>query len=172
MSASTSLAIRQKIEAAVRAYLLARVASAGTTALTGVGIVLRQEVIDLRLPRVLVEVLRAPVFEDMDELYMAELMVAVATDAAATDAAAQHTLRVGLLSEWMADRASFLAYVATGARPWITPAPTPGGAPVEGLVVHSIFPQDEQGEQVQQAATGFWLDAVAYVVPAQLESTP
>jgi hypothetical protein len=171
MSAATSLALRQKLEAAVRAYLLARVADAGTSALTGVSILLRQEVSDFRLPRVICEATRAPAFEDMNELYMVEFLVALGTDAQEATASDRHTLRTGLLTEWLADRPSFLAFVNEGARPWVAPAPTPSGPPIPGLLAHDILLQDEQGEQVNQGAAGYWLEACAYLIPAQLVST-
>ncbi len=171
MSVAASLALRQKLESAVRAYLVARAADAGTTALTGVGIMLRQEVTDLKLPRVICEATRAPAFEDMNELYMVDFMVALGTDALEASASDRHTLRTGLLTEWLADRAGFVAYINTGARPWVSPAPTPA-IPVPGLIVHDILLQDEQGEQVNIAAAGYWLEALAYLIPAQLVSTP
>jgi hypothetical protein len=164
------LAIRQKVEAATKAYLVARIAAAGADSLTGVDLKLRQEITDIKFPRVLLEAPRAPAFEGMNELYMCDLMAALATEALESPVATvatRHATRIGLLAEWLADRASFLAYVNEGRRPWIDPEPAPIDPPVPDLVIHDILLEDEQGEQTGD----HWLDVLSYLVPAQLKSS-
>jgi hypothetical protein len=147
--------IRDKIEAAVKAYLVHRIAAAGANVLTGVDIRLTQEVTDLKFPRIVIECVRAPAFEDMNTLYMCDLMVAMGTLATETDSAVRHATRVGLLSEWLADRTAYLAYVNS-----VTP-------PVPDLIAYDILLQEEQGEQTGQ----HWLDVLSYLAPAQLRSS-
>lgn len=149
------LAIRQKVEAAVQAYLVARIAAAGATALTGVDLRLRQEVVNRQFPRVVIEALRSPAMEEDYDVYMVDLMVALGTQATEKDSAARHAARAGLLAEWLADREAFKAFVH-GA----TPA-------VPDLRVYDIIPADEQAEQTGE----HWLDALSYTVPAQLVSS-
>lgn len=147
-------ALRSKVETALVSYLAARVAAAGTTAMSGVSIRQRQEITPANktLPLVVVEVVSAPAFEDMNELYMCDVMVALGGLATEADGATRHAQRTGLLTEWLADRAAFLAHV--GGSP----------APVPGLVCHDILLQEEQGEQTGE----HWLEALGYLVPAQL----
>lgn len=150
------LAIRQKTEAAVKAYLLARIAAAGPNALTGIDVTVRQEVTKRHFPRVVIEAQRSPAMEEDYDVYLVDLMVALGTLATEEDSATRHAARAGLLTEWLADRDAFKAFVNA-----VTP-------PVPDLRVYDIIPQDEQAEQTGE----HWIDALSYSVPAQLVSTP
>lgn len=160
MSVSTSLAIRAKLDAATKAYLVARVAAAGACALTGVAIRTRLDVADGKkyMPIVIVETPDAPALEDLNTLYMCATTVGLAGLANYPDeasAASLHAERTGLLTEWLSDRAAFTAYVNTTA-------------PVPQLHVYDIRLNSEDGEQVSDPSGGHWIEALSYLIPAQL----
>jgi hypothetical protein len=168
-----SLAIRVKVDDAVKAYLAARVAAYGTSALTGVPIRTRLDVNDGKkvMPIVVVETGDAPAFEDLNTLYMCQTVVGhagLATDPTPAEAAAKHAERTGLLTEWLADRESFKAYINQGRQPWITPAPDPITLPVPQLHVSDILLNAEDGEQAPDPSGGHWLEALTYLIPAQI----
>lgn len=173
MSVPDSLAIRAKVDAAVKAYLLARVAAYGQSALTGVAIRTRLDVADGKkyMPIVVIETASAPAFEELNTLYMCSTTVGLAALAnypTVAEAADLHAQRTGLLTEWLADRASFKAYINEGLQPWITPAPAPINLPVPQLHVSDILLNSEDGEQAADPAGGHWIEALSYLIPAQL----
>jgi hypothetical protein len=154
-------AIRQKTEAAIRAYLAARVEAAeAATVLDDVEILLRQEITELRFPRVIVEALRSPEDETAAGLYMVELQVLCGTQATeGTTPATLHAQRTGLLAEWLADKASLL--------PALNP-PTTGDdvRTVKGLYLYDIYLSVEEGEQTGE----HWIDRLSYTVVAALRN--
>lgn len=173
MSVITSLAIRAKVDAAVKAYLAARVTAYGTSALTGVPIRTRLDVADGKkyMPIVIVETGDAPALEDLNTLYMCQTVVghaALANEPTIATAAEKHAERTGLLTEWLADRTSFTLYINEGRQPWITPAPEPITPPVPQLRVYDIRLNAEDGEQASDPAGGHWLEALTYLIPAQI----
>lgn len=152
------LAIRQKLEAAVKAYLVSRAPSGAH--LGNVDFRLRQEITALKFPRVVIEALRAPAFEDMNDLYMVDLRVYLGsqvTETGTPSADEKHAARTGSITEFLADREAFKAFCND-----------PEASGVSGLLVHDILLEDEEGEQTGN----HWIELLAYLVPCQLVSTP
>jgi hypothetical protein len=151
------LAIRQKLEAATKAYLVSRAPSGSY--LESVDFRLRQKVTTQKFPRVVIEALRAPAFEDMNELYMVDLRIYLGShinETGTPDAAEKHAARTGSITEFLADREAFKTFCND-----------PVASGVSGLLVHDILLEDEEGEQTGQ----HWIELLAYLVPCQLVST-
>jgi hypothetical protein len=147
------LAIRQKLEAAARAYLEAKITADGTATMTALDVRLRQEVTQIKFPRIVVEAMRAPAFEDMNELYMVDFRAYLGTHTSERDSLQVHADRTGKIAEWFADRDAFVAFCNN-----------PEISGVVGLVVHDILLQDEEGEQTGE----HWIDLLNYLIPCQI----
>ncbi len=157
-----SLAIRSSLEAALLAYLTARVAAQGTCALTGVSLKPRQDTGTRAFPRVVLDALRAPQSDEYDGLYLIEFHTycgTAATEAGATPALmatapALQAARIGLLAEWLADKRRLLDFV------------NPGTHGVTGLVIHDIYLSEESGDQTAD----HWLDELTHTIVCQLRN--
>lgn len=147
------LAIRQKTEAFFQEYLAARIAADTSTLFTSVDVKLRQEITKKSFPRIVIEASRAPVSEHLNELYLVELKIYHGTSTLETDSVNRHTVRSGLIAEWMADRAAQTTFAATTT--------------VDGLILHDCLLEEEDGEQTGE----HWIEIFSYQVPAQLLST-
>lgn len=151
------LAIRQKLEAATKAYIEAKITADATAEMTAVDVRLRQEVTQIKFPRLVLEAMRAPAFEDMNELYMVDFRAYLGTHAVERDSSQRHADRVGKITEWFADREGFKAFCND-----------PEQSGVAGLLVHDILLEDEEGEQTGE----HWIDLLNYLIPCQLIDEP
>lgn len=164
---TTSLAIRDKVEAVARAWLVAN-KPAGVP-WDNVSIVRRKEITDRVFPRVVFDATRAPQDEAVEGLYMVELSIYIGTKGgevetgivvgSPNDPAVRHTQRVGLVTELFGcgKKEAFMAFANAPAEGEDTRA-------VKGIHIYDTYVEDEDGEQTDKA----WMDMVQLQVVAAL----
>lgn len=159
-----TLAIRQKTEAMIKAYLQSKIAAAAPSAMDGVDLRLRQEVTTRAFPRCVIECPRASEDDDTKTtgVYQVELMILTGTQADETNAAAQHAKRVGLISEWINSSEAAKAALMAFCNP---PSPGPDNRAVKGFYLYDIQPGQEDGDQTGQ----HWIDRLVITLIAQLQ---
>lgn len=155
---STSLAIRDKVEALALAWFVDQ--KPADALWTPVDAKRRKEQTDRKFPRVVFDAGRAPEDEAVEGLYRVDLQIYLGTSAdekapaGTDDIATAHTQRAGWLEELFGygRKEDFLAFAADPA------------CPVQGIAIYDIFIEEGLGDQSERQ----WFDQLNYTVVAAL----
>jgi hypothetical protein len=167
MSSSTSLSIRDKVEACALAWVAFKIAEhvvatpADASLWSAVDLKRRKELLDRRYPRVVFDASEAPEDEAVEGLYRVTLEVYLGTSgdelpvpAGFVDLATVHQRRAGLLEEWLGfgSKDALLAWAATV------------DCPVKGIHLYDLFIETGRGDQTER----HWFDQLNYTAVAAL----
>ena len=162
MSNATN-AVRQKVEAALKAYLTAVIAEG--TPLKPVELKTRQEITDVKFPRLVLDALRSPEDPAVEGLYRVELDMHLGTKATETDGATTadvlHAQRVGQLTDLLGYGARATILAALNA-----PETGPDNRTVKGIEFYDLFVEEEAGDILERV----WVERITYVVVCALRA--
>lgn len=151
MSTDTNLAVKQNLETAIADFLRSSI-TAGS-ALEGTHISTRCQNAKLSFPRVVVDVVRAPAQEDVNDLYMAEVNIYVATAVDEPSSRDKIRARVGYIEETVGANEGAALITATSSGSY-------------SIVIHKVYLTDNYGEQVGE----HWVDVIVLLVPVQMKN--
>lgn len=156
-------AVRQKVEAALKAYLLSVIVDG--TPLKGVDIKCREEITDVVFPRLVLDALRGQEEEAVEGLYRVELDIHLGTKATEIKGIdignALHAQRTGQLTDLLGygNRAMILAALN---------APSTGPDPrlVTGIEFYDLFIEEETGDIIDRV----WISRCNYIAICALRA--